>query len=218
MLSVQVYADTIVFTGKELDAAFTLTRPELNSIVLQGKGGTFDPSPSFQFLGIDPIQFDIDLGFIGDFVNLKFNQVRSKPFQVQFQDQGLLLSVPFQDQSKAIQCNLGSISLKGVTLMAVLGVKTTSQGQTLVIKNVLLNGQISGTGVLKGKLVLKKTKELLVQVLTKQINKILAKESTQTQIQSGLLTWSKFYNGKNYQRINPNTLTIDETGIRYDVD
>lgn len=223
LFTTTVYAqETVRFSSKELDAAFVLMRPELNSIELDGKKGVFEPAPSLKYLGVEREEFIVDLGFIANVADLRFNHLKAKLPQVSFEEGAFRITVPLEDQTKAIQSALGSISLKGVDLVAVLGWKTLTSGQQeLVVISTQMKGTLAGSGVLRSSFVLGKTRELLMKVVGNLVRKLLAKEKVQTGLGAGLVTWSRFYSGTEYQSIVPGSLQFFNEGrvggIQYQV-
>lgn len=206
----------VLFSERELDAAFTLMRPELIQVDITGRSGTVVPAPGLKYLGMNTVHFDMNLNFIANIVDLKFSHVRNKPFQVQFQDRGFQISVPVEDQDKAIQSTLGSISFKGVTLLGIIDVITNQRGeQKFALKDVVVSGQFKGTGLLKGKLVLDKLKQLLAKTLTDQLNRLLDSDKTQETLFSGLLSWSRFYTGDELSSLVEGSVRVDRSGIHF---
>jgi hypothetical protein len=223
LFSINVYAQAPVkFTEKELAAAFTLMRPELNSIELDGRTGIYTPAPSIRYLGVERETFAIDLGWIANLADLKFNHIKAKMPTVAFQAGSFQLTVPLEDRSSAVQSRLGAISLKDVSVTAVLGWRTRSdQRQEIVLLSTRFDGKLSGSGVLRSSLILSKTRELIVKTMTSQIKKLIANARVQEAAQNGLLKWSGFYTGQDWQEITPGSLQFfngsDESGLSYTV-
>ncbi len=59
-------APQIQFTDKELQASYTLVRPELSQIEFHGQKGKFDPAPAIKFFCVDQQEIDNDLSGIGN--------------------------------------------------------------------------------------------------------------------------------------------------------
>ncbi len=220
---VESYADTLVqFTNKELSAAFVLVRPELNTLELNGQSGTFTPSPALKFVGVDEQNFQINFGALINLVDVEFNHVRSKELSVNFKNGSFEITVPVEDQAKAIQSKLGSISLSGVSVTAVLGWMTDSSGSPrLTVTSTRFNGNLSGTGVLKPVWILNQLKSLLTKTLSKVMSQILAQSPVQDSVVKGLLGWAKFYTGIEYHSLTPGSTHFfndgASSGLEYQV-
>ena len=219
LMPVHAFAQTDVrFTSRELDAAFVLMRPELNSIELDGQEGVFDPAPSLKYLGVDHETFDIDLGWIANIADLSFHHLKANMPEVRFQSGALQIVIPIADQQKAVQSRLGAISFKNVQLTANLGWRNRTDGsQALALVSTRFDGQLSGTGILRSSLILRKTKELAMKVLTTQVQKMISKPQVQDAIQTGFLNWAKFYTGTEYREIRAGSIQFFENGIDYQV-
>jgi hypothetical protein len=210
--------ETVQFTNKELNAVFTLMRPELNSIELQGRSAIFDPSPSLKFLGIEHSEIPLNLTVIANIVDLEFNHLKTKMPILKFQDGSFQLVVPVEDQSRGVQSNLGSISFSNVVLTAQLAWQTRTDGsQELVLQKTSFGGTLKGTGVLRSNYILGKTRELCMTELTKALKKMLDGEKIQNAVSSGLINYGKFYTGIDVESISPGSIQFFSDGIKYDV-
>jgi hypothetical protein len=204
----------VKFTNQELAAAFTLMRPELNSIELNGRTGVYEPAPSLKYLGVDRQSFTIDMGWIvNNVADLEFNHVKAKMPQVTFQQGTFQIAIPIEDRASAVQSRLGSISLKNVVVTASVGWQTRPNGrQELVLVSSRFDGQLSGTGILRSSLILSKTKELMMKLLNNQVKTILSKPNLQDAVQSGLLNWAKFYTGSEYHEVTAGSVQFFNDG------
>ena len=193
-------------------------RPELNSIELQGRSAIFDPSPSIKFLGVEHQEIPLNLTVIAALVDLEFNHVKAKMPQITFQDGSLNLILPIEDQPRAVQSGLGSISFQNVSLTAKLSWETHTDGsQSLEIQKTIFNGTLAGTGVLRSQFILNNTRDLCVSLLTKSLKKMLSGEKIQDGITTGLLDYGKFYTGKQTTEVIPGSIQFSADGINYGV-
>lgn len=211
-------SSNVQFTQRELDAAFTLIRPELNRLVLQGQEFQVYPAPALKFFGVHEAHIAFDMGEIVNIVGLQFNQLRSKKFVVRFMDQGLELRVLLEDQKQALKSKLGTLSIEGTTLVGIFSFKENARRQPrLALKTVRIEGAFSGTGLLKPKIISKNLIKVLGSVLQKYLGDLVANEKVQDSIYQGLLGWGKFYSGEETQVIVPSTLKMNDEGIYYQV-
>ena len=211
-------AESVQFTNKELAAIFTLMRPELNSIELNGRKAIFNPSPSIRYLGVEASEIPMDLTVIANIVDLEFNHIKAKTPEVKFTNGMLELKVPVEDQDRGIQSNLGSISFKGVALRAQVGWKTNTDGtQELVLIKTIFEGSIKGTGVLRSNFILSKTRDLCMFLLSKAMKKFFVAEKFQSSVSSGLIEYGKFYSGHEVKELEAGSIHFYEDGIKYNV-
>jgi len=206
------------FTPKELKAGFVLLRPELNSIELNGRKGVFTPAPALRFFGIEDQIFEINFNSLIDLIDLEFNHLKAKVPEVRFVDGALELSIPLFDQETVLQSRLGSISIQGVSLVAILGWQGTSDGhQELVLTHARFNGDLKGTGILRSDYILMKTKKFLLHLLSKQVRVILQSPAVQDSVGRGLQTWARFTLGFQTHEVIPGSIGFDQEGIHYRV-
>jgi hypothetical protein len=211
-------ADTVQFTNKELGAIFTLMRPELNSIELNGRKAFFNPSPSIRYLGVEASEIPLDLTVIANIVDLEFNHIKAKTPEVKFANGMLELKVPVEDQDRGIQSYLGSISFKNVSLRAQVGWKTNTDGtQELVLIKTIFDGNLKGTGVLRSNFILSKTRDLCMFLLSKAMKKFFVTEKFQSSIASGLVEYGKFYSGHEVKELEAGSIHFYDEGIKYNV-
>lgn len=214
-------ATEVAFTNRELEAAFTLVRPELNKIEVNGQTGVYTPAPAIRFFGVDEQKFEIDFkNLFLDIAKVEFDGLRAKTPLIQFQNGALVIIVPIEDKNKVIHSRVGTISIKNVTVTANLGWITRSNGtQDLRVVHSRLDGSISGTGVLKPAFVLDRVKKLIVNSMNRELGKILSKPIVQENIDRGLLAWAKFYTGVEFHSITPGSIqffNVDSVnGIRF---
>jgi len=202
------------FTDRELKAAYVLVRPELNSIEVNGRSGTFSPAPALRFFGLGDLHFQFNFNDIVNLVDLEFNHLKAKTPQIQFTNGALELTVPLYDQNKVLQSKLGSISISDVSMIAVLGWQEQSDGsQRLVIRKTRFNGDMKGTGLLKPEFILMKVKGYLLKVLTDQVKTIINAPAVQESITQGLFTWAKFTTGSEQRMILPKSLLFYQNEI-----
>ncbi len=212
----------IQFTNMELGAAYTLVRPELNTIELNGRTGTFTPAPALRFFGLGVQKFDVNFSEVINLVDLQFNHLKAKTPTIQFNNGSLELNVALNDQDQVLQSRLGSLSINGVALVAVLGWEAQADGtQKLSILKTRFNGDMTGTGLLKPPFILGKVRSYLLKLLTQQVQTVLDRPFVQESIQNGLISWAKFYTGEQYHSITPNSIRFFDdalvAGISYKV-
>ena len=212
--SPSVLAQTeIKFSNHELEAASTLMRPELNSVEINGKTGFFTPAPSLKYLKVEPVTFEIDPSFITNLVKLEFNHLKGKTPKVFFNGEAFEFDLPIEDQPKAIESRIGSISFQNVVITSTLAWETQNDGtQVLVLDSANLNGNITGSGLLRSKIILNGIKNLVINALRKQLENLVAKDSVQEAVQTGLLQWSKFYSGEDFKNIIPGSIQFYDAG------
>ncbi len=211
-------AQSVEFTERDLDAVFTLMRPELNAIEITGRKVIFQPAPSIRYLGIEPSETPVDLSVLGDIVDLEFDHLKAGTPELKFMNGAFELRVPVQDRAKAIRSRLGSISFEDVSVKARVGWKTRTDGtQDLVLLKTAFEGTLKGTGVLRSQFILRKTRELCMLLLSHSMKKFLATEKFQQSVNSGLLEYSKFYTGAEAQGLEPGSIVFSDHGIHYQV-
>jgi hypothetical protein len=226
LLSSSAYANfvdeslPIQFTNKELQAAYTLVRPELSQFEFHGEKGKFNPAPAIKFFGVDQQEFDVDLSVIGNILDLRFYHLRAQVPQLRFESGELLIELPMEDNPRAFRSALGSIGCRNAALIAALKWRVSATGDyRLVLTSVKYRGTLIGSGVFRSGLMLRQAKKLLLNVLENQLQKMLNKPEVQSSIMAGLLQWGRAYTGLTYSRILPNTLDFFEangvSGIRY---
>lgn len=210
--------ESVQFTQQDLNSIVTLMRPELNSIEVHGRKVIFQPAPSIRYLGVEPSETPLDMTVIADVMDLEFNHLKAGTPEVKFKDGALELSVPVKDQNRAIQSVLGSISFSDVALKAKLGWKTNADGsQELVLVRTAFEGELKGTGILRSKFILEKTRQLCVFVLNQSLKKLLSIEKVQSSLASGLMEYAKFYTGYEVREFEPGSIQFFQGGIRYSV-
>jgi len=214
------FGETIEFTDRELQAAYTLAHPESSSVRIDGREGVLTPAPALRYFGVPVQRFDVDLKLIADVLDLRFDGLEARDPQVEFDRGRLRLKVPVVDNSRAIRSSLGSIGFKRVVLAAELVWKTNADGsQRLGVGGVKFEGQLAGTGVLSGSLVLNQVKKLGIQAVSRQLERILERGEIQEKIQTGLVGWSRISTGSELERIVPGTLAFFRegatSGLRY---
>ena len=212
----------IRFTNKELAAAFVLIRPELNSIEINGRTGVYTPAPALTFFGVAEQRFEIESSTAIQLVDIEFNHLKAKAPEVGFEAGVFVVNLPIIDQAKAIHTRLGSISFSGASISASLMWKARADGtQELSVASTAFKGTMKGTGALAPTFILNQVKSIMMKTLTNQIRQILAKQDVQDAVQKGLLGWSKFYSGVEYQTVNPGSVSFyrngDESGLVFQV-
>jgi hypothetical protein len=223
LLATPALAQTeIQFTNKELSAAFVLVRPELNTLEVNGRTGVYTPSPALRFFGLGDQQFEIESSTLIQLADIEFNHVKSKTPEISFDSGVFTVKLPVEDQVRAIQSRLGSISTVGIALTANLSWQARADGsQELVLASTSMQGVIRGTGALAPNFVLNQVRSLIMKTLTRQIRTILAKQDLQDAIQKGLLAWSKFYTGTEYHSVTPGSVnffrTATDSGLQFQV-
>jgi len=211
--------ESVQFTNKELAAIFTLMRPELNSIELNGRKAVFTPSPSIKYLGVEASEIPLNLGGIANIVDLEFNHIKAKTPEIKFQNGSLTVSVPVEDQNRGIQSVLGSISFQNVVLNAQVGWTTLSNGsQEIILLGTDFQGDLKGTGVLRSKFILDNARKLLVNLLSNSINNFLKSEKLQNSVSAGLIQYGKFYSGIEVKDLLPGSIQFWNDGIKYNVE
>jgi hypothetical protein len=206
---------TVQFTNEELNAAFVLIRPELNQIVVNGRTGTYTPSPALKFFGITDQTFQIDFSGIITLADIEFNQLKAKTPQIQFNNNDLQLTIPLNDQVAVVRSDLGTISIQGASLTANIGWETEDSGvQNLVVESVSFSGNMTGTGVLNPPFILNGVKKLMVKYLSQELSTLLSGSVVQDSVQNGLLQWAKFYTGTVYQDVVPSSVEFFKNGAK----
>jgi hypothetical protein len=208
----------VEFTGRDLDAVFTLMRPELNSIEMHGRKAIFQPAPSIRYLGVEPSETPVDLTLIGDIVDLEFDHLQAGTPELKFLDGAFELRIPVKDRAKAIRSRLGAISFEDVSLKAKVAWKTRTDGtQELVLLRTAFEGSLKGTGILRSQFILRKTRELCMLLLSRSMMKFLATEKFQNTVNSGLIEYGKFHTGTEVKEMEPGSIGFSANGIRYQV-
>jgi hypothetical protein len=214
---------SIEFTQRELEAVVVLLRPELNALEFTGQKGKFYPAPFLRALGVDPIEFDLDYRGLSELANIQFHQLRASSPRVRFEAGHFLIEVPIQDQSRAVRSVLGSLSVKGATMIARLKWRTRTDGQReLVVGSTEIKGRLTGTGLLKPSFMINLVKKLLSRTLEQTVNRILTRAQVVGAIQSGLGSWAKYSTGTEYRTVLPHSLEFFDSGstsgLRYQVE
>lgn len=210
--------ESVQFTNKELGAVYTLMRPELNSIELNGRKLVFNPSPSIRYLGVENTEMPLDLTVIANIVDLEFNHLKAKTPVITIRNGSIEVTVPVEDRVRAVQSNLGSISFKDVALKTTVGWNTRPNGvQELVVLSTVFEGSLKGSGVLSSNFILRKTRDLCVSLLTKALRKFLATEKFQNAVATGLIEYGKFYSGVEVKELSPNSMRFVENALQYEV-
>lgn len=219
LLSSNALASEVVqFTDRDLSAITTIMRPELNSIELDGRKVIFKPAPSLHYLGVESSETPLDMTVIADIVDLEFNHLKAKTPEIHFRDGSLELSVPVENRARAVQSALGSISFSDVILRAKLGWNTRTDGtQELTLNGTVFEGNLKGTGILRNKFILEKTRQLCMVLLQHSLKKMLATEKVQESVGSGLVEYAKFYTGNEVREIEPGSVQFFDNGIRYQI-
>lgn len=218
MLSSTTLAAEVQFTDRDLSAITTIMRPELNSIELDGRKVKFKPAPSIHYLGVEASETPLDMTIIADIVDLEFNHLKAMTPEIRFRDGSLELAVPVENRLRAIRSVLGSISFADVILRAKLGWNTRTDGtQELVLNGTYFEGNLKGTGILRNKFILEKTRQLCVILLNRSLKKMLATEKFQQSIGTGLVEYAQFYTGGEVKELDPGTIQFQDNGIRYQV-
>jgi hypothetical protein len=208
---------TVQFTNRELAAGFVFLRPEMNSISLDGRTGTFTPSPALQYLGIQPETFQLDMSTLGDIADIEFNQLKTKSFDVSFSDHTLKVNVQMEDQAQAVRTRVGAISIQNLGITVSADFENFDAGQELTVASSEITGTMTGTGVLHANWILKAVKKLVLKTITNKIKAALETSTTQESLQKGLTSWAKFYDGKSVQEIIPGSIQFTDDGISYEV-
>ncbi len=207
-------ATEVSFSNRELNASMVLMRPQLNTIEIVGHTGEFEPAPSLKLLGVEHEEFNVDLSWLGDVIGVEFNHLKSGAPSLLFETNGLKLVFPIQDSEHVIRCRLGSISVEGVSLVAMLSWRLNPDGtQDLILSEKDVIGNIYGTGVLRNEFILNRTKIFLMNLLARKVVQILDKPEVQKGIQKGLLGWSRFYLGEDNKTIVRRSLQFYNKGV-----
>jgi hypothetical protein len=220
LLSAPAFAGVEVrFTPQELEAAYTLLRPELNSIEIDGRTGRFHPAPSLRYFGVDDPRFVIDFNSLIDLIDIEFSRLRAKTPVVRFAEGALELTIPLNDQDRVIRSRLGGLSIRDVSLVGVLQWRTLNNGeQVLELSRARFNGDMKGYGVLKPDFLLQKAKQFLVKILSDQVRAILKKPGMQEQIHQGLVQWAKFTTGTPNPVLERGSIGVSPGGLRFRVE
>lgn len=216
-------AETVEFTNRELQAAYTLAHPEKSSVRIDGREGVLTPAPAFRYFGVREQRFEIDMKLIADLVDLRFHDLRAGTLAVEFDRGRVRLRVPVTDNSKAIRSNLGSVGFKGVVVVAdLVWVAAANGSQRLGVGGVSFEGKLTGTGLLSGSLVLSRVKKLGIQAVERQLTKILSRDEIQEKIHAGLVGWSRISSGEEFERVIDGSLAFyregSVSGLRYSVE
>lgn len=200
-------ATEITVSGADLAAFVHLIKPDRTSLALDGRSGEFNPGPALHFIGIENQKFDVNLNLGGRLVDLRFNQIRSKSFNLTLSGDRACLEISLQDQPKAIRSFLGSISIQDVILRAYLSF--SDRGSTrLVYERGEIVGTLRGSGLLKSSRVIEGVRKIAMQSLEKQVIRQLARDRVQEAITMGLLNWAKISSDRTLEEIVPGSLKI----------
>lgn len=208
-------ATETAFTDADLRAFVQLVKPELTSLRLDGRHGSFRPGPALRFAGLENQDFDIDLNLGANLVDLRFNDLRAKAPTLAFEADRVRIEIAFDDQPKAIKSALGAIGLKGVVLAA--WAKFDANGR-LVYDSASLAGELKGTGLLKPKWVIDAVRSLAMKAMKAEIERQLGREGVQASISTGLLTWARFSSDPRLTRVVPESVKVTPTELRYDAE
>ena len=209
------------FTSTELDAALLLLKPERSQIGVDGRMAHFVPAPSLRFLGLQSVDQKLDLSFILDLVDLRFDHLNAQVPVIAFGEGALTLTLPIEDNPRALRSLLGSIGFSGVSLVArIVWSNADGAHPVLAIDSVRLDGKISGKGILGSKLILRKLTDFAVTHFRDAIVSLLAEPTVSEGIETGLLKYAQFAEGQEAQGIVPGTLKFysdgEVTGISYE--
>jgi hypothetical protein len=209
----------VEFSRRELEAAYVLIRPELNTLELDGRSGTFIPAPALKYFGFEDMNFEIDLKGAIQLIDVHFNHLRGGMPEVRFREGAFELTLPVKDQEKAIASKAGAISVKNVSLAARLVWRSQATGaQYLALDRVQLNGVLKGTGVFQAEFLLSKTKTFLVTLLARQLERLLAKPELQQAIGDGLMNWARFTLGHPAHGILPGSAEFHDGSLEFQVE
>ena len=213
-------SQAIHFTSDDLSALIHLAQPERSVLEIDGLRGKFSPGPSLQYIGVQEQNFDLDLNVGGGLVDLRFNRFRTLTPTLKFLDGKGEIEFPIQDQEKVIKSNFGSISVKGVKLVAWIGFKNGTPELTWIDGRI--DGQFKGTGLLKPKWVLDAVKKNALKTLKSQFELQLRRPEVVNAIDNGLKIWARFSKLPHTQVIVPGTLKvsagINKPEISYEVE
>ncbi|MBS1962412.1 MAG: hypothetical protein JST04_09365 [Bdellovibrionales bacterium] len=216
MFPASLFAATeVVFSDADLGAFVQLVKPELTSLRLDGRQGSFRPGPALRFAGLENQDFDIDLNLGANLVDLRFNDLRAKAPALAFEADRVRIEIAFDDQAKAIKSALGAIGLKGVVLAA--WAKFDANGR-LVYDSASLAGELKGTGLLKPKWVIDAVRSLAMKAMKSEIERQLGREGVQASIAAGLLNWAKFSSDPRFTRVVPDSVKVTPTALRFEAE
>ncbi len=216
-ISISSWASTPVsFTEKELSSFYTLMKPEHMNVQINGKKGIFSPGPALEFVGVDPLEFEMDL-VITNLVGLRFNQVRSEGIAVGFKNGMLRVEISVADQLKAIRSDLGSIDIRGTKLVGWVSL-SSENGVRAKLDHGEILGEFKGSGVLKPRWVIDSIKKIVVKVLSQQLERVLARAEVQTSVEKGFVTWAQFSEDRKLSRVAPGSVKITDSGISFEAD
>ena len=223
-ISLGALAEPTEFTTRDLDAVKALFRPEKNLIRIDGREGVYLPSPALRYFGVDSRKFPLVVTGPASLLDIHFDHVRSLMPIIELRDDLLVVTLPIEDRRKAIRTNLGAISLRGVSLVGALGVKTGKEGeQDLEIRQVAVTGTFDGTGLLNPQVVISEVRKILSTVTRSELNHLISRPEVQLEIRRGLLLWAGIYSGEKWGSVRASSIRIapasdGKAGILYDVE
>lgn len=208
LLSFQALAtQAIRFSADDLNAITALAKLDRTTFTIDGLQGKFSPGPSLQYMGVQEQVFDIDLNVGGGLVDLRFNQFQSLTPSIKFLSDQVQIDFPIQDQDKVVKSRFGSVSVKDVKLVALIGFKNGNPELTWIDGKI--EGQLRGTGLLKPRWVLDAIKKTALKTLKSQIESQLKRPDIGAAIENGFKTWARFSEYPNTQTIVPGSVRVN---------
>lgn len=207
-------ATSVRFLKGDLDAFVTLVKPELTTILLDGRKGEFRPGPSLQFIGLEQQTFDINLNIGADIVDLRFHELQAQAPVLAFEEGRVRIEIIFANQEKAIRSALGAIHFRGVKAIAWLKV-SSENGIRVTYEKGEIQGELKGTGLLKPAWVTEAVRKVALKVLKAQVERSLSRSTVQESIEKGFLTWAQFSTDAGATRVAPNSVSVTNAGISY---
>ncbi len=212
---------SVEFNQKDLGAIVQLVHPEKLTIELDQKTFSVEPPPALRFFGLGTVNERLDLSWFGDLIGLRFDHLRTGTPVLAFESGALTLKMPIMDNDGGLRCLLGRVGFEGVVLTARLVWDGSNAAQPLQLGGIEFSGKLRGRGVFKSEFLLRKTRDFAVRQMEKSIRELLGKPNVADALESGLLQYSKFYTGLEYQEFLKDSLTFysegESSGVRYQV-
>lgn len=208
-------ATDVNVSPEQVEAARLIWSPDATSLRLEDRKGYFQPGSSFQYMGVAPATFDIDLGTGGDLANVHFNNLQIRGVKIGFEKGRLRVEIGIVDQEKAIKTLIGAISFKGVSVVLWVKPSSDSRGGVILAQDGCeVRGEMKGSGLI-GAGTVKKIKDQLVDNVKKQVDHAFADSKVRDRIEEGIIQYARFAKDVKLERYVPYSLSIAETGISY---
>lgn len=221
LLQSQALASVEVRLGvEEFSAVKTLLKPEQNRLELNGDQGKLIPAASLRALGVSELPFSIDFTGLGEVAGLRFDRVTSLAPGFDIENGAMTITVPFNDQERALRSHLGSIHIRGVSLKANVKWRVRATGQSEpYLASIDVFGRISGTGVFRPQFMVQLVKKLLIRSVSQSVDRVLRQEGILSGVELGLKTWAKFSTGVEWHEIVPGSVNFGtgREGLVYQV-